>query len=358
MMKRTLILCATLLMTVVASGCTPGDKLSPDELISKVVASDPQVAPYEVEGKVRYYEDNKMTEDSTYSALYDPANGRVRYETKAKGEVTISVNDGKQITFYQTAKKTATIGSAPKLGISGDHSLKGQTLKMIEAVRKTHDLETLPNEKVAGRDTYHIRMTPKAEGTLYGKQELWIDTKTWSELKAIVENGNSRFESEVTHLNDSPVISDDSFKLKLPSDVKVTRMEDLAASKKITLQEAVKAVGKSFNYWNREDMKLDSIELDELKGKINRSEITLNYMKDGVAYVSLSIFPAPSTKDKNFGMIDVKSIEVRGHKGVYDENIRFIIWDEDGLRYSLQLAHPDLKLDEALKLTAAMQPAK
>lgn len=105
-------------------------------------------------------------------------------------------------------------------------------------------------------------------------------------------------------------------------------------------------------------MKLDSIELDELKGKINRSEISLNYMKDGVAYVSLSIFPAPSTKDKNFGMIDVKSIEVRGHKGIYDENIRFIIWDEDGLRYSLQLAHPDLKLDEALKLTETMKLVK
>jgi outer membrane lipoprotein-sorting protein len=347
-------------MTVVASGCTPGDKLSPDELISKVVAADPQVAPYEAEGKMRFYEDNKLTEDSTYLALYDPANGRVRYETKTKlkGELTISVNDGKQITFYQAAKKTATIGSAPKLDISRDNSLKGQTLRMIESVRKTHDLETLSNKKVAGRDTYHIRMTPKVEGTLYGKQELWIDTKTWHELKAIVENGNSRLESEITRFNDSPVITDDSFKLKLPSDVKVTRMEDQAANKKITLQEALKAVGKSFNYWNQKDMKLDSIELDILKGKPDRGEIIMNYMKDGVAYISLNIFPAPSTKDDNFGMMGVKSIEVRGHKGIYDERIGYIVWDEDGLRYSVLLAHPDLTLDEVLKLTETMQPAK
>lgn len=355
-MNIKMLICTFMVGTAILSGCAPGSKLSAEEIVTKAVSADKNPISYESKGSMRVYEKGKLVEDSTFTQTFDRTNGRSRIENTSTGDHSIVVNDGKQIIMYQPEKNTAMITETPAEAGMGVMSAKDQMLKLLDLTRKTHTVENEGSEKIAGRDTYHIKLVPHKKGTIIGAMEIWIDKKTWIDLKSISESGDSKIESEITEFNDAPKFSDATFHLQLPSDVKM--LPSGPTAKKVTLSDAIKALEKPFYYWNDKSLKLESIELDELKGSLNRNEVALNYTKNDTPYVSLSVFPVPKDNQEitdDSGIMETKPVNVHGQKGQYETDIRFIFWDENGLRYSLQLVHPDLKLDEALKLAEQLQ---
>ncbi|QGS68244.1 hypothetical protein CV093_05335 [Oceanobacillus sp. 143] len=65
----------------------------------------------------------------------------------------------------------------------------------------------------------------------------------------------------------------------------------------------------------------------------------------------LSIFPTPAEEDME---IKPGEMKVRDNNAEYEEQINSIMWDEDGLRYSIIITNPDITIEEVIELTEKM----
>ena len=147
----------------------------------------------------------------------------------------------------------------------------------------------------------------------------------------------------------SPDFTEDTFSLDLPNDVKIEKYEEPPA---VSVEEAEQALGRPFLIMKEiEDYIVDKVEVNELGGEIDRTEITINYKKGDYQAFSLSVFPQPEGKDM---AIQESELKVRGQNAEKWEEIDSVSWDEDGLRYTIVLMHPDLKLEEVIEMTDHM----
>ena len=118
------------------------------------------------------------------------------------------------------------------------------------------------------------------------------------------------------------------------------------------MEEAETALEKPFLVMNEEDVTIENIELDELAGEINRTEITLYYINQDLPAFTLSVFPTPEEAGMELASSD---LQVRGQNAEYMKEIKALAWDEDGLRYNIIISHPDLEIEDVLKMTENMK---
>ncbi|RNB78523.1 hypothetical protein EDM56_30465 [Brevibacillus fluminis] len=352
MNMKKILLGSCLLFGVMASGCEENQTVSTDEIVSKTLEARKQIASYAAEGHIRTYEGKNLTDDSVIQEWYDTNGGKRRIELKTNDKVTRTVSDGKQITMYQDGSDTAYTMDVSADIQDGMPSQKDQLKTILEKVKGTHQVDVVGNENMLGFNTIHLKAVPKEKKTLFGESEFWIEEKTWQILKGTMESGNTRTEFLYTKYDSSPVFTDKTFQLDLPKNVKITPLQDANPSKKVTLEQAQTELGLPFLYWDLPKLTLADTELMDLKGEFNRKELTLTYTKNQVPYFSISIFPTP--KDAS-SFPEAQTVKVRGIEGYYEEQIRSLIWDEKGMRYSLLMTHPDLKLEEMLKLAEEMK---
>ncbi|MEC5424761.1 sigma-E factor regulatory protein RseB domain-containing protein [Virgibacillus sp. C22-A2] len=283
---------------------------------------------------------------------------RVEIENQDGGDKSIAVNDGQSIKTYQMEQNQVIVIDDPELVDFNQPSPKDQANFILDVIRDTHDISTKGDEEIAGRLTYHLVADPHEENTLFGKQELWIDKENWLVLKMISTTGDQKSESVYTKVDFKAKIPAGKFALDLPEDVEVKNLNDFNNSQEVTLEEARKGLEKPFLYFPETDgLEISGIEQNDLTGIINRTEVTIDYKKNDVPLLSLAVFETPEETEEAFSFPGEEAVTVRGHDGSFTDTdgFRALLWQEDGLSYSLIIVDPNITLEDLQQLTETME---
>lgn len=330
---------------------------SPEQVISHALENSEKTKAYQAEFLMTVKEKGEVIEEGKTLEWRDE-NGRVRLETyDQSGElISIVVNNGEEFIIYELENEQASIIDDPELIALNQQTPKEQTEASLAIVKDTHDLTLKDETKVAGRDVKHIVATPKDKNSLIGTLELWIDKENWFVLKTINESGDFYMEVEYESIDFSAKISDDQFNVDLPPHVKLINLDEVYAGDEVSLFEATEALGSPFLYFpESEELTIASLEKTDLEGIVNRTEVDIEYVKNDLPYISLSVFETPEDVD-DIAFPGEEKILLRDKEGIFidSEGFRSVMWDEEGLRYSIIIHDPSVSIEEIEILTKEM----
>lgn len=353
-MKIKAVFTSSLIAIGILSGCSGVTGVSTDEIITKVLAADQDEKAYYAKGELKIYEDDKLEESFTMEEYHsEDGKAKITMKDTKTGEEGVTVNDGKSIiSFDKKQNKAMVMDDVSSLDLP-NKSQKEQVISFLETLKDSHKYKLIGKEKVNGFETHHIKLEPKEKDSIFGEIEIWIDQKTWFPVKSINIVGSSRTEFAYTEVDTSTKISDDTFTLSLPDNVEIVHLKDEMNQSNGTIEEAVEKLGKPFLVLNEENLTMDNVTIDELKGEINRTEITITYKNgDGIPLIYLSIFPTPEEKEL---AISDTGLKIRGQNAEFMKEINSYTWDENGLRYTLIVEGPDsLSQEDIMKMTERM----
>lgn len=333
------------------TGCSIPMNHSADEIITNMIESNDEIYKYYAEGKIVIYEGDDVKEESNFKEFVND-DGRRKIEIKdvVNNNYNVTVRMEKEIITYDENSNTAI-----KIDFEAhedSHSLtqREQITNLLQITKETHEQKVVGEEKINGFDTFHLVLTAKDNNSLLGNLEFWVDKKTWFIIKSKNVFGDSRTETKYTKIDFDPSFSDETFTIVLPEDVKIESVGDSLLAEKGDIKDAEKLLGQSFYMFNDDDLVLNHIEISESK---LHDEVALNYSKDGLPAVTLSIFSTPEGK----GMEIVSGeFTIRGVPAEYDiiSETQFFLWDEEGLRYSLIVENPEITEEQIIELTETM----
>ncbi|SDL86951.1 LolA family protein [Sediminibacillus halophilus] len=337
-------------LLIVMTGCKGEVSVSSEEIFTKMLAESEEPLAYYGEGRVSI-KDGETVEKTTFEE-YAGRNGqrKVITEEPATSKRSIAILDGESMTMYEEGSKSAQRMDLSSGELPAALTQKEQLLSMLEVVKDTHDTELVSEDTILDMETYHLKLTSKEDGLL-GDMDIWVEQGNWFIVKMKQKNADIETSVEYTKLDLEPGFPDDTFLVDLPEDVEVSDLEEGMAVP-ASLEEAEQALGTEFLLVDDEKQDLDRIEMDKIGGEINRTEVTFYYLQDGVPSFSISVFPTPEGEGMSLG--DGK-LKVRGKDAEKMDEIRGISWDEQGLRYSLLMEHPDMTTEEVLQLTETMK---
>lgn len=353
-MKLINKMCWTLCFSIVVIslyGCSSTtNQYSPDQVIQNALDEETPSYYGEIE-TITNVEGEKIKE---IMREWRSTDGKTRIEIQGQdgSNETITVNDGTRLTLYEIAQNKAYIIDDVDV-LSFNLSPREQVNMLLEMIRDTHELSNKEGEKVGGRDTYQIIGEVKKESSLFGDVELWIDKETWLILKMTLHAGDSVTTTAYKKIDYNPKMSSELFVIDLPENVEVESMTNMLDTLDIPLEDIPTKIGGSVYYFpETEGLEISSIEVYELQGELNRNEVNLDYTKDGLPLLTLSIF---ETEHKGSSMED-EIVNIRGYKGNYTTfgDVRTLLWEEDGLTYSVLLIDPNFSLEELVHLTERM----
>lgn len=329
--------------------------MSYEEIISNVLSLNGENKSYYAEGSMKVMTGGEITEHISFQEYAGSAGERkvITTDHLNYNQQLIKVNDGKTlITFYQSSNEAFRMdlngGKTPPASMT--HTEIGTGI--LEGFKDMYEYEVTGKEKIHGFDSYHLKALVKKKNGILGDMDFWVDSKTWFVVKSIAPFGDNVSEMEYKKIDFSPKFPADTFVLNLPSNVEITPIEPGSETKVGTIADAEKAIGKPFLIFQGPNITVDQVEIDELKGELNRKEITIQYMKQNIPAFSVSIFTTP----KEPGMeIEKGSWQVRGQNAEHDQFINGLTWDEEGLRYSLLIYNPDLRIDDVIEMAEHMR---
>ncbi|GAB2670959.1 outer membrane lipoprotein carrier protein LolA [Paenibacillus thermoaerophilus] len=354
------------LMTIGLFGCSSNPEFLPEQVLQQALDESQEPGAYyaEVEMKTTYGEGKDP--ELILMKEWASKDGKKRTEAEARdgSGKTVTVHDGARLIIYQPELKQAMVSDDPELLQIGQASPKKQAEQLLQMVQQTHEISAGGEDEIAGRSTYRLMAKAKDNTALLGDQELWIDKENWMVLKSVSTSGNIRTEMTYTKVELNPDIPADTFMLELPGDVDIQALDEMNPSREITMEEAVKSIGKTFLHVPEKDgLAISRIELTELQGELKRNEVNLDYRKDGIPYFSMSIFSSPENpegEEQSAAVPGEKPVMIRGQAGVWMEmnDFRSLVWQEQGLNYSVMFIDPGLSLDEFQALADTMIPVQ
>jgi len=334
--------------SLIFTGCTSSVKLSGEQLVSQALEAGKKEVSYYAEGVTVSYENGKETERYILKEWSDAETKKKREEVIKDNERAISVSDGKLITVWdehnrQAFKMDVGDGMRPM-------TQREQLKNMLEHLNKSYRIESMGDEKVGEHQTVHIKASSKKKDALLKQMELWVDQSTWMVIKSKIDSGAVKSTFEYTKLDMAPKFTADTFQLSIPKDIPVRDINELNPAKQVSLEEAKKAAGAPFLQITDKDFSLKKIELAQLEEEMKRTEISLEYDKNGISYVSVSLFRTPADAQRDLGT----AVTVRGKSGWYWDEIHSLTWDEDGFRYTMIPSNPDVTQEELIKIAEGM----
>nr|WP_106780175.1 outer membrane lipoprotein carrier protein LolA [Lysinibacillus timonensis] len=331
-------------------GCsTSSTDYSPESVIEHVLADANTAHSYYGESVMKI---NDGSPD-IYTKEWRTSDGKMRMEAsndKAE-ELSITVNNGQEVISYEELSNTVYTFS-----LDDNYqppSLKEQAEILLQAVKDTHTIKLVGEEKLLNRDVYHIKAEVKEGNSLYGDIEFWVDMENWFVLKTKSTSGDTVVELEYTKIDYDAEMKDSLFTLDIPEDAKINDLDEMDDVDLFnTVEEAYNKFGKPFLYVqeNRE-LKIEQIEYMSFGNDVP-GELTLTYFKNNLPYFTLSIF---EIQEENTPFIGGGE-KIRGLQGekMDLDGFRLLNWAEDGLGYSVILDHPDLTFEEANRLLNGM----
>lgn len=349
---KKIIYSATLILTLCLAACSNTENYSPQEILDQTMQEASEVSTYYGE----YVMDIGDGQPATFKQWEKDGKRRIEM-TEENGAQTIIVNDGTMFTSYNVQDKTAMQFSLTEQDAQSlvPPSLKEQAQTMLELVRDTHDISVGEEEKIAGRDTYHLIAKSKDKKSLIGDLEVWVDKKTWITLKSISTSEDLTVTIEYTVFDPEYKVEDHLFAIDLPEDV-VVQQEEMLAMKESTIEEAKLKLGDFLVMKEQDGIQLGGITDMNVE---ERPEFALNYLKDGAPAFTLSIFK-PTESVGDIDSSSEEAINIRGKKGTKMDltNFRFLQWDEAGYRYGIIIENPDMTFEEVITLTEQMEIVK
>jgi len=233
-------------------------------------------------------------------------------------------------------------------------SAKDSAQVLLNFVKDSHDISIAGEEKIAGREAYHITAKAQKKNTLLGDIEVWIDKKTWLTLKTITTNAGNVTQQEYTKLEVNKKIDDAMFAFDIPKGATIEQIDTLNQTAPTTLDEVKKQLGNFLMVPEENGLTLSTI----LDMKVEeRPEFSFEYEKDEQPAFSVSVFKVVSNYQTLGGNLATEEdIQVRGKKGTYmDLGELFVIsWYENGYEYSIITDNPELTKEEILANAEAM----
>lgn len=358
-MKKTKKIIVGIIVAMGLYGCSfEGSQYSPEQVINNALEETTDFPSYYGEAEMTFSGNGE--EEHIIMKEWQDSEGKVRIEMESMVEesIVVSVRDGKSFTVYDESINQAFFSEDPELLSAISSSPKEQANQLLKIVRDTHTISIEGEEKVAGRTAYHLIAKANDNKSLLGDQELWIDQENWFVLKMISNSADNKVETVYTKMDLDFEVPADIFTLDLPNDIKVQNLDDMNETVEVTIEEAAESIGKPLVYFSeKEDREIEKIEMDELQGELTRKEINIEYEKDGLPLLTLSMFESPIDVDDDFAFPEEEKIEVRGQEGTFTniENFRTLFWKEEGVTYSIILNDPSLTFDELLDWTNDME---
>ena len=359
-MKITKKLLGGAAITVLSFGlvaCSSEDnQYSPEQVINNAMKENEEPLSYYAEATMKMIADDEPIQLKEWRSK----DGKVKVETEGATEEEhgLTVNDGKTITMYQESMKQAIVSDDGEMLATMIPSPKEQAQQLLKMIGDSHTISVDGEEKIAGRDTYHLVAKANEKGTLFGDQELWVDKENWFVLKSISESGDNRVDIEYTKIEFNKEFPDETFVIELPEGTEIQNLDDMNETPEVTIEEAAQSVGKPILYFPEEkDRTIKMIEMDDIKGELNRVEINMEYEKDEASLLSLSLFKTPENLDDDMKMPGEKVVEIRGIEGkmIEMEGFRNLFWVEDGVSYSILLNDPDVTFEEVVEWANDME---
>lgn len=343
-------------------GCSfEGSQYSPEQVVQNALKEVTSPGAYYSESETIYRAKGEDTEHFI-SKEWHGNDGQIRIESASTtGEhKMIVVNNGTTVTMHDMDKNQAMIyEDDPESPSMTRPSLKEQANILLKMIEDTHTLAVEGEEKIADRASYHLVAKPKKENTLLGNMELWIDKENWMVLKIISKSGDSSLETVYTKIELDIDIPSEKFTLELPEDIDMLDLEMADNTTEITLAEAIENMAQPFLYFPEADgRKIDKIELSKLEGIVNRIELDIEYIKDDLPLLSLSVFEASEEiDDEETLMPGEESVTIRNQEGTSMEvgDFRIIYWQENGISYSVMPIDPNVSLEEVIEMTNEME---
>ncbi|AXI08340.1 hypothetical protein CUC15_05075 [Oceanobacillus zhaokaii] len=325
---------------------------SAEEVIQNVIESDKNMDAYYGEMDMKMFEGEDLIDHVKIQEYVSKEGKRkVLTDDQLKEYETESLNDGEKVIFFDRGTEEAFEMDVSEIGMLATLNPKEQFKMMIESMEETHDYEIVGEEKTLGFNTYHVQVNAKQDDGLLGDMELWVDQKTWFVIKMSSETGNSRTDFEYTKLDLSPEFEENVFSLDIPDHIDIESIDENLAPDTVTIDDAENALGKPFLVFP-EEIRLNNMQMYDFSEELDRYELEMEYTtREEVPMFFLSIFPTPAEEDME---IKPGEMKVRDNNAEYEEQINSIMWDEDGLRYSIIITNPDITIEEVIELTEKM----
>ncbi|MFJ7953885.1 outer membrane lipoprotein carrier protein LolA [Lysinibacillus sp. NPDC096418] len=334
--------------------CNTESPFSPQEVIAQVLQETEAISSYYGEYTMDMGEVGGLAKVKEWTK-----DGKRRIEmTTEDGEHNITVYDGVHTISFDVVKNHVLKMELPEEQLEGlnSQSPKEQAEMTLNMVKDTHTISIANEEKIAGRDTYHIVAKTKKADTLFGDLDIWIDKKTWQTLKMTTISFGNKMTTEYTKMDTDIKIDDTKFILDIPKDATIeeVNLED-NLPEEVSLEVLKEKLGEFLMVPEADG--LQAIKFEDMRVE-ERPEFAITYVKDDLPAFSVSVFKIVGNYTEFGGeqTLMEKEIEVRGKKGTRIEqgDFRLINWQENGYQYSIMAENKDLTVEDLLAYTEKM----
>ena len=345
------------LLTFGLAACSSDEnQYSPEQVINNAMKENEEPLSYYAEATMKMAAEEEQIKLKEWRSK----DGKVKVETEGgtEEEQGITVNDGQTITMYQESTKQAFVSDDGEMLATMAPSPKEQAQQLLKMIGDSHTISIDEEEKIAGRDAYHLVAKANEKDTLFGDQELWVDKENWFVLKSISESGDNRVDIEYTKIEFNKEFPDETFIIELPDGTDIQDLDAMSNTSEVTIEEAAQNVGKPILYFPEEkSRKIERIEMDDIKGELNRVEINIEYVKEETPLMSLSLFTSPESPEDDIKIPGEEKVEIRGIEGtkMEMEGFRNLFWLENGVSYSILLNDPEVSFEEVIQWANDME---
>lgn len=345
-MKRWILVSAMMLVGIILTACgTEKDLLSPKEVVNTMLQEADE--PFSYYGEYTTVSNDDSEDYETKEWIRKDQKRRIELTSADNGEQLIIVNDGETVTMYDKVENTAMvmIMDEDDLDGLGNQTPREQAENMLDLMKDTHELSAGDDMEIAGRSTYHIIAKKKDEKALLGDMEMWVDKETWLPLKTKSNHAGNELTVEYTKIDYKMEMADELFTIDLPEDVVVEVLDEGDYEpEEVTIDDVKEELGSFYKL--SEESGLELMKVTVLNGLEERPEFSMDYEKDGMSALSISVFKElPNVED--FGGIE-EEVVIRGKKATKMEmgDFRSLDWAEEGLRYVVLIENPEIGFDD------------
>jgi len=334
---KVLLMLLLISSSLFVAGCIDGE-LSAEQIAEKMQQKQDSIEDYSytVYMTMEFGDQTMETEGDMMHKKPNMIKTIQRLPVETAGSVTVS--DGKTMWIYSPQQNTVMIMEMPEIPEQNEQDY----LQLIGTMMNESDFSLAGIEKVDGRTTYAIEMSPKNESSdfgMFGDVKMWVDKETWMPLKMDMKDadGNPMYSVEYRNFQINTGISDDEFQFEIPegAKVKTLSMDELLTSQGMTLEEARDEA--TFDILVPSYIP-DGYEFeDAMIGQGFVESVSLTY-KDGdvVLYISESVFEGePQTSPIMDSAEDVSINDVGGKLvTIYGDN-KMLQWEIGNVQLTL-----------------------
>ena len=361
MKNGKLYIAALMSMLLVFPSCSKDKAILPEDIINRAIGSENKIDKYYGEGKMKVYENSKLTEDTIFREWHLAPNKR-RFEADVNGkEQVVSTFDGKALVLYLKDKNLALVDDSGDINTESNGDFKKQMMDQLITLNKTFNIAIKGEEKIAGHDTFHISAVPKEKNGILGNLDYWIDKENWIALKSVSESSNSRIEYEYTKIDFDLPVNDSNFTQKLPEDVKIQNMNSTDnGPETITIEQTASKLSQKVLYCSSSSYSLERIEYNKNNEEIGEDFNQVYVDKNGIEKFNISMKKPKDGKSSAELLPGETKTKVRKSEGsvLTANEFKCITWMEDGINYSVFTSSNDFSLEDCEKIAEELVKTK